>query len=200
MLRKPVLLLWGILVVCSGMASAGDLTVPAGQTHVITTNQAFDVIQVYGTLRIDGGDVTVADRSLVDGGHIIVNDGSLTILTSASRFDVGKGSGGAITMNGGVFRSDVDVKLPDEDGGTTIVTLNDGLLSMSSTQVYLDRGYQCVAGGGVFQIDGDVEGAGDDDPRQWLAQGALTPVPGYFLDDTAIECVTAGLTRRGLVW
>lgn len=163
MLRKTVLLTAAVCLVWVGKASALDLTVPAGQTRVITTNQAYNVIQVYGTLRIDSGDVTVAARSQIDGGHIIVNDGSLTILTSATRFDVGKGSGGAITMNGGLFRSDVEMKLPDDPGGTTTVTLNGGMLSTQAAQVYINRGYHCVAGGGIFRIDGDVEGDGDRD-------------------------------------
>jgi len=176
----------------SSSAFAVDLLVPAGQTYTITTNQSYGKIEVYGTLIIEEGDVTVADRSTLDGGEIIVEDGTLTVLSSAVRFDVGKGNGGAITMNGGLFRVNGSLKLPDDDGGTTVVTLNGGMLSAQETQVYIIRGYQCIAGGGVFRIDGDVEGADDDDPRQWLAQGALLPAPGYSIDDIIIEYVVAG--------
>jgi len=192
MARKSFLGIVAVWLVWAHSVSALDLTVPAGQTYVITTNQSYNVIEVYGTLRIDSGDVTVEARSRVDGGEIIVNAGTLTVLSSAERFDVGKGNGGAITMNGGLFRLDVDVKLPDDDGGTTTVTLNGGILSALSTHVYLDRGYQCVVGGGVFRIDGNVEGDGDDDPRQWLAAGALNPAAGYSAEDIVIEYVTVG--------
>jgi len=92
-------------------------------------------------------------------------------------------------MNDGLFHLDVDIKLPDDDGGITTVTLNGGMLSAFSTHVFLDRGYRCIAGSGVFRIDGDVEGD-DDDPRQWLASGALLPSPGY--EEILIEYITAG--------
>jgi len=62
---KPnsILLVASFCMVLEGSASSLDLTVPAGETYVITSNQSHNVIQVYGTLQIDSGDVTVAARS-----------------------------------------------------------------------------------------------------------------------------------------
>jgi len=49
-------------------------------------------------------------------------------------------------------------------------------------------------GGGVYRVDGDVEGNGDRDPRTWLTYNppALVPADGYSVDDIVIEYVAGG--------
>ena len=188
------IILPGILV---SVVSGADLYVPEGATVTISTNQTYGKIDVDGTLVVESSaEVIVTGSSGKSGvrgccGEIIINGGSLDV---DSRFDTDGGAelGAKITMNGGFFEAD-DFKLPDSEGPVTI-TLNGGILHAVTHQPYLDRNFKVIIGGGVYRVDGDVEGTGDQDPRTWLSYNppALVPAAGYSVDDIVIEYVAGG--------
>ncbi|MHC4479080.1 MAG: LamG domain-containing protein [Planctomycetota bacterium] len=187
--RRFMVLAIIVSAVASGSrAWAADLTVPEGTTRTITGIEMWENVRVHGTLIVeDRGFLIATDESTLDGpaAEIIVNDGRVRI---EDRFNVGQGSDGYITLNGGLFTVSGTFKFPDRDGGVHRIYLNDGIMWANDIEFQGARDAIMYVGGGVLHLD-TIEG-GDRDPQQWKDDEYLLAGEGY--DEVVIEYVAAG--------
>jgi hypothetical protein len=147
---------------------------------------------VAGTLIVESsGSLTSGYGSTLNGpgARIIVNGGSVLI---QGRFNVGQEGGGYITMNGGTFTvtggtfTVTDTfKFPDEAGGVHRIYLNDGIMHSQDIQLYWDRNAIIYVSGGILRLTNVIPGHTENDPAEWIKQGALLPTGDY--DDIVIE-------------
>jgi hypothetical protein len=185
---KRIICLICVAFLLGGAASAADLTVPEGTTRTITGVEVWDNVRVHGTLIVeDRGYLIANDESTLDGlsAEIIVNDGRIRI---DDRFNVGRGSDGYITLNGGLFSVSGTFKFPDRDGGVHRIYLNDGIMRANDIEFQGARDAIMYVGGGVLRLD-TIEG-GDRDPQQWKDDAYLLAADGY--DGIVIEYVAEG--------
>ena len=150
MCRKLVFLTSLVLLLSWGaIASAVDLTVPAGTTYTVTAaTEDYETVEVEGTLVVPAGKtLTMSNRdSYVDGAAAtILVDGGAVICNC--RFNIGTGSNGTIIIqNGGSFTQQCPgedcndgIKFPDDEGGEHRIFVLDGTLDANSIEQQSDR-------------------------------------------------------------
>ena len=120
------------------------------------------------------GDLTLPDNErheLVNGAHLILNGGTMTVHGLRLRCETGS----VITMNAGYLRVNTTdgLKFPDDDGPCTMY-LYGGTISATWIQPFAVRGASIVVGGGVLQVEG-----GQTTPQDWIDQGIVHLADGY---------------------
>ncbi|UCG58248.1 MAG: LamG domain-containing protein [Phycisphaerales bacterium] len=113
-----------------------------------------------------------------DGGHVIAND----------RFDMDGDDypQGTIFMNGGLFESKVDFKLPDgANGRPCAIEMNAGTFIANQLQTFgFERNATIQIGGGTLIVESNYDPAGGNwqwNPAEWINMGFMYAKPGYEL-------------------
>jgi len=121
--------------------------------------EAGDILQI-----LAGGSLDVNDRSaLKDGMHLIVEKGG--VFNMNARLDMD--SQGQITINGGEFYSNVDLKFPDSRGDQDVhIWLNSGLMMCNTVESRADRGSTLHMGLGMLRTGEAYDIPEPNDPNE----------------------------------
>jgi hypothetical protein len=190
-------------------AYADNLEVDWPDTYTVSGTEEYDEVRVHGTLIVPSGATLLIDeeseldgnggdgdggteyaRFIVDGGVVEISD----------RLNIGKDHDGyLIIINGGSFlqydNSD-GIKLPDDDGGMHVISLNNGGTLEAERVELIDyrEGWVEMGAGCTITLHSLDDGIGDDreDPGEWLNQGHLTAIPPTQIGDIDIEYINGG--------
>jgi len=147
-------------------------------------------MEVEGRLIVEStGSITGTAGSTLNGpgAEIVVNGGTVLI---DGRFNVGQGSDGYITINGGEFTVTGTFKLPDDPGGVHRIYLNAGVMQSGDIELRSDRDAVIYVGAGILRLDNVAPGSDQYDPAKWIEQDALLPAAGY--ESIVIQYISAG--------
>jgi hypothetical protein len=178
-----------LLISWGAVASAADLEIPPSETYCFPCGvHDYDEITVRGTLCVPScATVTNSQESEIDGGTLLVDGGTYI---SNARFNIGKGDGGyLIIQNGGSFTQqcpgddcDDGVKLPDDDGGESIIRVSDATFTAYSVELRPERNARIeVCWGATLILTDKCSDDSDNDrydPQEWKDEGWITPICG----------------------